>query len=137
MVSSVIRPNSRRFNIEIAFICARWNKPDEYLKKRAGELGIEFLVTENVNSESFINRMKKHEADIFVSMSFDQIMKSKLYSLPTLGSINCHAGKLPLYRGRNILNWVLINDEKEFGITVHYIDDGVDTGDIIVQKHME
>ena len=121
-------------NIELAFICARWDRPDEYLKKRAGELGIEFLVSENVNSNSFISRVKKYDADIFVSMSFDQIMKNELYSLPTLGSINCHAGKLPLYRGRNILNWVLINDEKEFGITVHYIDDGVDTGDIIVQN---
>ena len=43
-------------------------------------------------------------------------------------------GKLPFYRGRNVLNWVLINDEKEFGITVHYVDDGVDTGDIIMQS---
>ena len=48
--------------------------------------------------------------------------------------INCHAGKLPFYRGRNILNWVLINDEKEFGITVHYVDEGIDTGDIIWQR---
>ena len=47
--------------------------------------------------------------------------------------INCHAGKLPFYRGRNILNWALINDEKEFGITVHYLDEGIDTGDIILQ----
>ena len=39
----------------------------------------------------------------------------------------------PFYRGRNILNWALINDEKEFGITVHYVDDGVDTGDILLQ----
>ncbi len=39
-----------------------------------------------------------------------------------------------MYRGRNVLNWVLINDEKEFGITVHYINDGIDTGDIILQE---
>ena len=42
--------------------------------------------------------------------------------------------KLPFYKGRNILNWVLINDEKEFGITVHYVDEGIDTGDIILQE---
>ena len=41
---------------------------------------------------------------------------------------------LPFYRGRNILNWVLINDESEFGITVHHVDEGIDTGDIIIQK---
>jgi len=51
-----------------------------------------------------------------------------------LKTINCHAGKLPFYRGRNILNWALINDEKEFGITVHYLDEGIDTGDIILQE---
>ena len=55
-------------------------------------------------------------------------------SLPKLKTINCHAGKLPFYRGRDILNWVLINDEKEFGITVHYMDEGIDTGDIILQR---
>lgn len=51
--------------------------------------------------------------------------------------INCHAGKSPLYRGRNILNRALINDEKEFGITVHYVDEGIDTGDIILQRVYE
>ena len=41
---------------------------------------------------------------------------------------------MPFYRGRNILNWALINDEREFGITVHYMDEGIDTGDIILQR---
>jgi len=50
------------------------------------------------------------------------------------GFINCHAGKLPFYRGRNILNWALINDEKEIGVTCHYINEGIDKGDIILQK---
>ena len=63
-----------------------------------------------------------------------QIFRKRIYSLPKYKTINCHAGKLPFYRGRNILNWALINDEKEFGITVHYVDDGIDTGDIILQK---
>ena len=54
--------------------------------------------------------------------------------MPDSELINCHAGKLPFYRGRNILNWALINDEKEFGITVHYVDKGIDTGDIILQR---
>ena len=54
--------------------------------------------------------------------------------MPRLKTINCHAGKLPFYRGRNILNWALINDEKEFGVTVLYMDEGIDTGDIVLQK---
>ena len=55
-------------------------------------------------------------------------------NLPKLKTINCHAGKLPFYRGRNILNWALINDEKKFGITVHYVDEKIDCGDIILQR---
>ena len=67
-------------------------------------------------------------------MSFNQIFRKDIINLTPIGIINCHAGKLPFYRGRNILNWVLINDEKEFGITVHFVDEGIDTGDIILQK---
>ena len=67
-------------------------------------------------------------------MSFNQIFKKRIINYPVCGTINCHAGKLPFYRGRNILNWALINDEKEFGITVHYMDEGIDTGDIILQE---
>ncbi|HEC1809654.1 TPA: methionyl-tRNA formyltransferase, partial [Campylobacter lari] len=71
---------------------------------------------------------------IFVSMSFNQIFKKELLNFPKYKTINCHAGKLPFYRGRNVLNWVLINNEDEFGITVHFVDEGIDTGDIILQK---
>lgn len=74
------------------------------------------------------------DVDLFVSMSFNQIFKIRTRNYPPLKTINCHAGKLPFYRGWNILNWALINDEKEFGITVHYVDEGIDMGDIILQK---
>ena len=67
-------------------------------------------------------------------MSFNQIFKNKIINLTKYKIINCHAGKLPFYRGRNILNWALINNEEEFGITIHYVDKGVDTGDIILQE---
>ena len=67
-------------------------------------------------------------------MSFDQILKSDIIHLAPKGFINCHAGALPFYRGRNILNWALINGEKQFGVTVHYVDEGIDTGDIILQR---
>lgn len=120
--------------LEVSFICARFSNPDQYLKEKARKLGIKFYISEDVNSSRFLTLVSCHECDIFVSMSFDQILRERFYSFPRLGTINCHAGKLPFYRGRNILNWALINDEKEFGITVHYIDEGVDTGDIVLQR---
>ena len=121
-------------NLEVSFICARFLRPDQYLREKADELGIQFYVSEDVNSDKFLSKISIHKCDIFVSMSFDQILRKHFFSFPRLGTINCHAGKLPFYRGRNILNWALINDEKEFGITVHYIDDGIDTGDIVLQR---
>lgn len=120
--------------IQIAFVCARYNAPDPVLKAKSKENGLDFIIHGNINSDEFVGRMIKYNCDLFVSMSFNQIFKSALINLPPLRIINCHAGKLPSYRGRNILNWVLINDEKEFGITVHYVNEGIDTGDIILQQ---
>ena len=69
-----------------------------------------------------------------------QILKApiiKFRFLFPMKTINCHAGALPFYRGRNILKWTLINDEKSLGVTLYYMDEGIDTGDIILQSHCE
>lgn len=121
-------------SIQIMFIMVRYDKRDPILLRLAGEHGISVEICDNVNSRLFIEHVKEYDADLFVSMSFNQIFKTELINLPRYKTINCHAGKLPFYRGRNILNWALINDEKEFGITVHYMDEGIDTGDIILQE---
>jgi len=121
-------------SIEVKFICARHDEPDETLKAAAQANGIDFFTHPRINSVDFFNMVTGYGCDLFVSMSFNQIFKNSLINLPPLKIINCHAGKLPFYRGRNVLNWVLINDESEFGITVHFIDEGIDTGDIILQR---
>lgn len=123
--------------MKIAFICVRNNSNDEILAKFAKDYGIEIFSHSDINSAEFIAKIVKFKCDILASMSFDQIFKRQIIDLAPLGAINCHAGALPFYRGRNILNWALINDEKSFGITAHYIDEGIDTGDIILQKHYE
>lgn len=120
--------------LQVCFICVRNDKPDPILKTKALENGLDLIKHPDINSEQFLAWMNYYNCDLFVSMSFDQIYHSEMINLPPLKTINCHAGKLPFYRGRNILNWVLINDEKEFGITVHYVDNGIDTGDIILQR---
>ncbi len=120
--------------LEVMFIVPRTDTKDETLRNYAYQFLIDYLHPVNINSEDFINRAKAYNCDLFVSMSFNQIFKTEVINVPKLKTINCHAGKLPFYRGRNILNWALINDEKNFGITVHYIDEGIDTGDIILQR---
>lgn len=120
--------------IVIKFICVRFDTQDEILLNFSKEYNIDYLRHSNINSSEFIEIIRKYGCDLFVSMSFNQIFKREIINLPPLKTINCHAGKLPFYRGRNILNWALINDEKEFGITVHFVDEGIDSGDIILQK---
>lgn len=120
--------------LQVCFVCARNDTPDPILKAKALGSGLNFITHPKINSEEFREWMIGYRCDLFVSMSFNQIFRNELINLPPFKTINCHAGKLPFYRGRNILNWALINDEKEFGITVHYVDDGIDTGDIILQR---
>ena len=121
-------------NFEISFIVPRFKSQDPVLKDWSLKLDVDFLPLKNINESSSLKLLRKYDCDIFVSMSFNQIFKTEIINLTPFGFINCHASALPFYRGRNNLNWVLINDEKEFGVTVHHIDEGIDTGDIILQR---
>ncbi|PJB69214.1 MAG: formyl transferase [Alphaproteobacteria bacterium CG_4_9_14_3_um_filter_47_13] len=118
----------------VAFITPRFDTQDPALKDWAKKLGVPFLPCENVNDPSFMAQIASYGCDLLVSMSFNRILKEDIIKATPKGFINCHAGALPFYRGRNPLNWVLINGEKEFGVTVHYVDAGIDTGDILVQN---
>jgi len=120
--------------IKINFICVRYDTQDEVLKEYCEKYKIDYIKHKNINSNEFIKTVSQYNCNLFVSMSFNQIFKKEIINLPEYKTINCHAGELPFYRGRNILNWALINDEKKFGITVHFMDEGVDTGDIILQR---
>lgn len=121
-------------SINIKFIVPRSDTKDDTLKKYAEQYNIDYLFPVKINSKEFIEQVKAYNCDLFVSMSFNQIFRKEILSVTPLGTINCHAGKLPFYRGRNILNWALINGESEFGITVHFVDEGIDTGDILLQR---
>jgi methionyl-tRNA formyltransferase len=121
-------------NFKIAFICGRYSHCDDYLKQKAKLLSVPFIQHKNIKEDDFKKKIKNFNYDIIVSMSFDQIFDIDLILSARNGAINCHAGKLPLYRGRNVLNWALINDEKEIGVTVHYMDEKIDNGDIILQR---
>ena len=121
-------------DVAIVFVVGRWPSPDESLRNFVAEHNTPFFANQDVNSPDFLQTLSVFQADLFLSVSYDQIFKRESLLIPEMGIINCHAGKLPFYRGRNVLNWALINDEKDFGITVHYVDEGIDTGDIILQE---
>lgn len=124
-------------NVVLKALVIRDDPGDEVLIKKAIENNIRLLQHQNINSNDFLEIILQMDSDLIVSLSFNQIFKKEILNIPKIGAINCHAGLLPSYRGRNILNWALINDEKKFGITVHFIDEGIDTGDIILQEEYD
>ena len=81
----------------------------------------------------FINNLKSLDADIFVVVAF-RMLPQTVWDLPRNGTINLHTSLLPNYRGAAPINWVLINGEKETGITTFFIDQQIDSGAIIKQE---
>jgi len=87
----------------------------------------------NLKDQNFIDKIKNLNADLFVVVAFRMLPK-EIIDLPKLGCINLHASLLPEYRGAAPINWVIINGEKETGVTTFYINSKIDEGDIIDSK---
>lgn len=117
----------------IAFVAVRASRPDTTLVELAQAKGIPVLRPATVNAPESLAEIAAFAAELHVSMSYDQILREAVLAVPPRGTLNCHAGALPFYRGRNPLTWALINGETEFGVTVHWVDLGIDTGDIVRQ----
>ncbi len=81
----------------------------------------------------FINKIKP---DLIWVTDYKYLLPSSVFLFPRLGAINLHPSLLPYYKGRASLNWALIYGEKKVGLTAHFIDEGVDTGDIIKQVEL-
>lgn len=107
-------------------------KRDE-TEKCAAAHNIPLYKVENYHSEDAIKKLKETNADLGILFGTN-IIRETVFSVPRLGSINLHQGLAPLYRGGPTVFWELFNDEKEIGITVHFVAAKVDTGDIILQK---
>ncbi len=90
--------------------------------------------TENINSPVFIDLLKNLRVDLIISFNCPQVFRKELIAVPAKGCINVHFGMLPKYRGIQPIMHALLNGEKEFGVTVHYIDEKLDSGDIIIQE---
>lgn len=120
--------------LDIRGVILRAGRPDPALRGMAERLSVPVAVFDDINSPAASDFISSCGAELGVSMSYNQVIRKATRGLCRLGFINCHAGMLPLYRGMNIINWAILNGEKEIGVTVHFIDDGIDTGDIIAQK---
>ncbi len=84
-----------------------------------------------------VEELKKYEADIFVVAAFGQILPKEILEMPRLGCVNIHASLLPKYRGASPIAWSVLNGDKETGVTIMQMNEGMDTGDILMQRSIE
>jgi len=111
---------------------AIWSASVEAL---ARDHGIPVHITDRVDAET-IDVVKRAEPDVVVVNSWYTWMPPELYNLPPHGTLNLHDSLLPKFTGFSPVLWALISGESEFGLTVHRMDDGLDTGDILIQRSL-
>jgi methionyl-tRNA formyltransferase len=87
----------------------------------------------NLKDEEFISRLTQFNADVFVIVAF-RILPKEVFTIPRKGTFNLHGSLLPKYRGAAPIQWALINGEKETGLTTFFLQEKIDTGNIILQK---
>jgi methionyl-tRNA formyltransferase len=109
-------------SINLRSFCEKNNVPYNYISKG--------------RDKEIFNWVKNLNPDLIVVLSMSQLIKKELINLPRFGVINMHPSYLPEYRGANPDFWQYYNMEMNPGVTIHYIDEGEDTGDIIYQKRV-
>jgi methionyl-tRNA formyltransferase len=93
-------------------------------------------LNESINSSKSLNILSNLDADLYISITGNEIFKKELINIPHHGIINLHTALLPKYRGLMPSFWVLKNNEDQTGVSVFFVDEGIDSGPIIVQKKL-
>jgi methionyl-tRNA formyltransferase len=106
------------------------------VKQFAVENNLKVLQPTNLKSEKFLSELKKLNANLHVVVAFRMLPKA-VWKMPKYGTFNLHASLLPQYRGAAPINWAIINGEEKTGVTTFFINEKIDTGEIILQKEIE
>ena len=132
-------------DIEIAGVVTQPDKPKgrghelsySEVKTAAIEAGLSVFQPVKVRSEDFLKTFDEIKPDLVIVAAFGQILPEHILYTPKYGCINVHTSLLPKYRGAAPIQWAIIDGEKKTGVTIMYMDKGLDTGDIIMQKEVE
>ena len=106
------------------------------IKEYALEKNLRLLQPTNLKSEDFLTELKSLDANLQVVVAF-RMLPEVVWKMPKLGTFNLHASLLPEYRGAAPINWAIINGETKTGVTSFFIDDKIDTGEMILSKETE
>ncbi|WP_435263214.1 methionyl-tRNA formyltransferase [Tenacibaculum sp. nBUS_03] len=103
------------------------------VKKYALSKNLPILQPKNLKSEEFQTALQNLNANLQIVVAFRMLPKS-VWAMPKYGTFNLHASLLPEYRGAAPINWAIMNGESKTGVTTFFIDDKIDTGEIILQR---
>jgi methionyl-tRNA formyltransferase len=106
------------------------------VKKIALENNLTILQPTNLKNEAFLKEFEALKPNLNIVVAFRMLPKA-VWQLPEYGTFNLHASLLPQYRGAAPINWAIINGETETGVTTFFIDDKIDTGEIILQSELD
>ena len=102
----------------------------------AEEHGIPVLQPSKIRTEEFLNELGNIKPDLICVAAYGRILPKTVLELPRLGCINVHASLLPKYRGAAPVNWAIVRGETVTGITIMQMDEGMDTGDILLRREI-
>lgn len=128
-------------NLNIVVVVTAQDKPSgrgrkvssSAVKQFAIQHKLPVLQPDKLKSEEFISQLKSYQPNLFIVVAFRMLPES-VFTIPKLGTINLHASLLPQYRGAAPINHVIMNGEKETGVTTFFIEKQIDTGSIIFQE---
>jgi methionyl-tRNA formyltransferase len=106
------------------------------VKRIAQGLGIAVFQPKRVRDPEFIDVLRKLAPEAIIVAAYGQILPKEILTLPKFGCINIHASLLPAYRGAAPINWAIIRGEQETGNTIMLMDEGMDTGAILMQERI-
>ncbi|MCR5109156.1 MAG: methionyl-tRNA formyltransferase [Lachnospiraceae bacterium] len=104
------------------------------VKECALKHGLSVFQPHILKCEESVSYLKQFDADVYVVAAYGKILSGEILRIPRFGCINVHASLLPKYRGAAPIQWAILNGDKETGITIMQMDEGLDTGDILMQR---
>ena len=133
-------------NFEIAGVVTNQDKPKGRGMKLVSSPVKEYALEKNLNifqpikvrnNEEFLEKIKEINPDLLCVVAYGKILPKELLDIPKYGAINVHGSLLPKYRGAAPIQWAVLNGDKETGITTMFMDEGMDTGDMILKEKVE
>lgn len=107
------------------------------VKELALSAGIPVFQPERIRNEEAVAVIREARPDLIVVTAFGQILSKEILDIPALGCINVHASLLPKYRGAAPIQWAIIDGETTTGVTIMRMDEGLDTGDMLLKEEVE